>query len=207
MADTCTGTFQCRAVEHDEDTDCDSVIYRPPQCAHHVDVGFCRECAANPPPGWQLVDCDQGHPVMWMPDDDWSYPPPCMYCCYDLISKQHAPCRHAGHGRWRRWKITHKLSLWSYSMGITVGGATTWDGHCNGCLNSVRFRGKRHYILGWQREKWRCLLVMRHWPGEMVGMGLCGKCAPWPCCGSTFEAHTEDCPEQFDPRALEVSCG
>lgn len=197
--EACTGEFDCPATEHDEDTDCYSVTCNPPKCEQHgAEIITCRECAASPPAGWQLVECDRDHPVMWMPDDGWAYPPPCMYCSYAAIAKAHDGCEHSHHGAWRRWKIAHWLDRRAYALGLTAGGGRRWGGGCNSCLTGPRWRGKRSYILGWPRENWRCLLQGRHWPGEQIGMGLCGKCAPWPCCGSTGYEHAVDCPDELE---------
>lgn len=189
----CDGSFECPAIGHDEDTDCYSVTCVPPKCEQHGgEIIRCRECAANPPQGWQLVECDQGHPVMWMPDDEWCYPPGCAYCSYDAFAAGHRECEHAGHGRWRRWRLTHKLELWAYSMGIVAGGGTRHGGGCRGCLIGPRWRGKRPYILGLQREEWSCL---RRGHRRRDVYGWCGVCAPSPCCGSTGYEHAETCPE------------
>jgi hypothetical protein len=59
----------------------------------------------------------------------------------------------------------------------------------------VSFRGQRPYVLGLKREAWGYpwhLIRYRHWPVS-VGMGMCGKCAPWPCCGATGLNHADDC--------------
>lgn len=57
----------------------------------------------------------------------------------------------------------------------------------------------RPYVLGWQRTKWGCLFKRHHWPywpeGRPVVFGLCGKCVPWPCCGSIEFEHATGCVE------------
>lgn len=193
----CTSEMDCPlpVAEHDEDADCMKVACTPPQCVHDTAIITCRECAANPPDGWQLVECDQDHPVMWMPDDQWGYPPPCMYCSYEGFAAQHGTCEHDRHGRWRRWKITHWLSRWAYQFGVIAGSGTSFGGGCHRCLSSVHWRGRRPYVLGWRRECWRCLLKFRHWPGDDVGLGFCAKCLPCPACDSRTAGHAEDCPE------------
>lgn len=192
--ETCNGSFDCPATEHDEDTDCYSVTCVPPKCDQHgTEIITCRECAAEPPEGWQLVDCDQGHPVMWMPDDQWCYPAPCMYCCYDAEARAHDGCQHAQHGRWRRWRISHRLVGRAYVLGLVTGSGTRWGGGCNRCLTMIRWRGRRPYILGLPRENWLCLLRYRHRRVDLGG--LCAVCCPCPGCGSQKAGHADDCSE------------
>lgn len=200
MAETCTGLFDCAAVGHDEDTDCYSVTCSPPKCEQHgTAVITCRECAAEPPAGWQLVECAEGHPVMWMPDDQWGYPPPCMYCSYEALSEAHTGCTHARHGRWRSWRITFRVSMWMYALGITAGGGTSYGGGCRGCV-TFRFTGSRPYILGWPDWKWSCLLRQRHWPGDFIGLSACAKCLPCPTCGSRTAGHEPGCADDLSSK-------
>lgn len=54
---------------------------------------------------------------------------------------------------------------------------------------SLSWRGRRPYILGLERHRWRSIphaVRHRHWPNWVPILGvLCGKCYPCPDCGST----------------------
>lgn len=146
------------------------------------------------PPGFVLVECGatpRHWPEYQIADSDF-YDAPCSHCQYQALQKSHDPCRHSHHWPWRRWRITSEVHGWLYSLGVVVGGGWTFDGYCRGCLNGVRFRGKRSYILGKRREWWACLR-RGHVRGEHVGFGLCGKCMPCPDCGSTTAGHRLGC--------------
>jgi len=97
---------------------------------------------------------------------------------------------------WRRWSVVHGLASWAYRLGVIAGDGvrgtvTGWR------LDSVRWRGRRVYLLGWPTMKWECLLLRHHWPywpeDRPVFMGLCGRCLPWPCCGSIEHDHVSGC--------------
>lgn len=60
-------------------------------------------------------------------------------------------------------------------------------------MSSIRWRGRRTYILGWETWKWQCLLRAQHWHGEYIAFDRCGKCLPCPDCGSTTSGHNEGC--------------
>jgi hypothetical protein len=188
----CTDSVSCplSVAEHGEDADCPKVACTPPQCQHGTDLVSCRECAASPPEGWELIECTKGHPVMWMPDDQWSYSPPCPYCSFDDLQARHAGCEHAQHGRWRRWRVTHRLVGWAYVLGLVTASACAWGDGCSHCLTMVRWRGRRPYILGLYRETWSCL---RYGHRRVDVGGLCAVCAPCPDCGSQTAGHAEAC--------------
>jgi hypothetical protein len=194
---SCTDSFDCPLplAEHDEDADCLAVAIAPPQCEHGTDTITCRACAADPPNGWVLADCDRGHPVIWMRDDQWSYPAPCMYCCYDDLAGAHAGCEHAQHGRWRSWKVARWVAGQLYALGVISGSCYSYGAGCRGCVTSINFRGSRPYVLGWPTWKWACVLKFRHWPGDYVGFDLCAKSLPCPTCDSKTAGHREDCAE------------
>jgi hypothetical protein len=98
------------------------------------------------------------------------------------------PGEHTG----RLWCwLAHK----TYSIGLSSGGCHSWlsDGTP---VTRINWRGKRCYFLGWERQKWRCVLKFHHWPRDWpVAFGLCGRCVPWSCCGSTWRDHAADCTE------------
>ena len=82
-----------------------------------------------------------------------------------------------------------------YVLGISSGSVA--KGHEDGWIHRPFFRGDRPYILGFRKFSWgRWPLAHRlrygHWP-VTVHLGMCGVCAPWPCCGSTGYGHEEDC--------------
>lgn len=96
--------------------------------------------------------------------------------------------------RWWGWCCTQM-----YVLGIVSGGVSS--GHPDGWIRRNFWRGERPYILGFQKHTWgRWPLWHRvrfgHWP-ETVWMGLCGICAPWPCCGATGMEHAEGCDGEF----------
>lgn len=97
---------------------------------------------------------------------------------------------------WRRWRLTHRLASRAYVLGIISGSGSrgTGDGWE---LFYIGWRGRRPYVLGLEREAWGHpwhFIRHRHWP-LMVWGGICGKCAPWPCCGATGMDHADDCEE------------
>ena len=113
---------------------------------------------------------------------------------------------------WRRWHLTRWVFGRLYWLGITSNGGSSgnhchlftpypdpcqghspkwgWVAHGPGWGSLLR---PRVYILGWEVWKWGCLLRRHHWPGEHIGLGACGKCAPWPCCGATTLEHAVWC--------------
>lgn len=100
--------------------------------------------------------------------------------------------RHARHGAWRRWRLTHRLVSWAYTLGVISGSGSDFSPSCPGCV-TVYWRGRRPYLLGRSRDWWWCLLVGRHRRREMAHEegGLCSVCLPcWvPGCGSTDPHH------------------
>lgn len=147
--------------------------------------------------GPRLIPCgaEPRHSKMYAYFTNDYYGPTCPDCAYVALRERHDPCRHSHHRRYRRSKWFWWLSNRFYALGITAGGCTTWDAHCRGCRTN-RWRGKRPYVLGWPRERWACLLRYHHWPtDETVAFGLCGKCVPWTCCGSTNWEHKPGCAE------------
>lgn len=117
-----------------------------------------------------------------------------------------------GRRHWRRWRLTRWLFGRLYWLGITAWGGSIgnhcqlfvpypdpcrghppgwgWVAHGPGWRSLIR---PRYYVLGWEAWKWGCLLRRRHWPAEHIGLGMCGRCAPWPCCGATTRAHAAWC--------------
>lgn len=85
-----------------------------------------------------------------------------------------------------------RLASRLYALGVASGD--TWGLQGDTQTVQVHWRGKRPYILGWPRPKWRCLLRYRHWPtSHMIFAGFCGKCCPWPCCGAITLDHADGC--------------
>lgn len=166
-------------------------------CLRDVGDGPCPDHAPREVPGLTLVDCDaEPRHWLWVHAGDY-YPPPCYRCelnRYHEADQDRLRCRH---GRWRTLKVLWRFTSWLYALGVLSGtGVRTCDRYPGRwCLSSVSWRGSRPYALGWPTWKWRCVLRMRHWPGEPIGFESCGKCVPWYCCGSTRFDHAEGCPE------------
>lgn len=96
---------------------------------------------------------------------------------------------------WRYWRIAHRLAGRAYWLGIISGSVL--EGSPRGWqLTHVYWRGHRPYALGFDTTNWLPWHVVRyrHLPNN-VGMGICGKCSPWPCCGSTGMDHADQCEE------------
>ena len=96
---------------------------------------------------------------------------------------------------WREWTLVHRLASRAYWLGL-IGGYGLEGGKRGWRLFGVRFRGHRPYVLGFDSTNWLPWHVVRyrHVPNN-VGLGICGKCVPWPCCGSTSDEHADDCDE------------
>lgn len=125
---------------------------------------------------------------------DW-YPAGCALCWLDAANEAHHGCAHSHHKAWRRWKITSWLASNLYASGLTSnGGSWQMGGGCMGCVTMPRWnRNKRVYVLWVRIETWRCLLKMRHFPGDPIGFGMCSKCLPCPTCGSKTVGHEASC--------------
>lgn len=109
---------------------------------------------------------------------------------------------HSHHWPWRSWRITDRAAVWLNRLGATAGYVVANGSGCTACLDRVIWRGRRTHILGVDRSHWRCLLRGHHWPGEPIGMGLCGKCAPCPGCRSQRIDCEPGCPESADGAAV-----
>ena len=93
----------------------------------------------------------------------------------------------------RRQRVFSWFAGKCYVLGLASGGCSSWSG--NIYSHAIYWTGKRVYILGWERGNWRCLLRFHHWPTKhKVAWDMCGKCAPWPCCGSTAPNEGHHCP-------------
>jgi hypothetical protein len=143
-----------------------------------------------------LTHCEGDHATTWVEgtESDWWGVPTCPWCLYTELAERHDRCHHAGHGRWRRWQATHKVAGWLYALGVIAGWGINSGVGCNGCVVAVIWRrtARRPYLLGVSRESWHCLRA-GHWPGESIGLGLCGKCLPCPGCGSVTNTHRDGC--------------
>jgi hypothetical protein len=183
--------------DHEPDHEVCDYIRRCSACRADVSETPCPEHAPLHVPGLRLIECaaEPGHGRTWVLDDD-GYEPPCPWCVMDKLIKAHEGCEHAGHGRWRRWAVTRRAASRLYGLGVLKGyGIARHYPYCDGCVTHFHW-GSNGYLLGWDRWKWRCLLTARHWPGEEIAPGLCGKCAPCPDCGSVTSEHA-DCPSEM----------
>jgi hypothetical protein len=166
------------------------------RCDHDVSDEPCPDHAPLADlPGLRLIECDANPKhYTWVHQRD-DYGVPCPWCLLADHAKREAEARQCRHWGWRRTRAFRKLVGVAYILGVITGSGSTWgDGH-DWCVTITHFRGERPYILGFSRETWRCWLKGRHRRGEPVGFGFCGKCVPWPCCGSKREAHNPGCVE------------
>jgi hypothetical protein len=192
--------------EHDHDPRLDCQWgYRCSQCG--TEDLPCAEHAPTEFPGLRLAECaaDPPHARAWLYATD-AYPPPCMYCAYHAISGAHRGCEHSHHRAWRRWRITHKLARWGYSLGVVKGHGASYGGGCENCLAHFRW-GRSGYLLGWDRWRWQALphcLRAGHWPSGSDAcsracdgreLSFCVRCAPCPGCDTCrpAEAAVPEC--------------
>jgi hypothetical protein len=167
----------------------------------------CPDHAPRNIPGLAPVECeaDPPHAPMWRLDGEHNgYGNPCPSCVYNGVAadlRKATKTDRCYHWPWRRWAATKWAAGKAYSLGVISGYSL--NGHAPGgwCVGFHRaLRGKRPYLLGVSRETWRCWLIGHHRRGEEVGFGFCGKCVPWPCCGSQRQEHVAGCVED-DQRA------
>lgn len=165
-------------------------------CDRPVDDDVCPDHGPRDVPGLRLLPCEATPPHrVWVAARE-DYGVPCLQCLLDQQWEQERQARQCRHWPWRRWKVTHRVASWTYQMGVTAGGSSwkTGDG-CDGCLASLpRWKGRRLYVLGVPVTTWRCWR-RGHRRGEEVGLGYCGKCMPWPCCGAQTVDHHAGCAE------------
>lgn len=170
-------------------------------CGQPVDDRPCPDHAPVNVPGLRLVECStEPRHWLWVLDCE-DYGAPCYRCELNDLYERQRQAEACRHWPWRRWKLTHRAGSLAYQLGVIAGSGTQWGNGCNHCLTGVRWRGKRPYLLGAQRETWRCWRQGHH-RGEHVGFGYCGKCQPWPCCGSILMAHEPGCPEDLESPRL-----
>ena len=188
--------FGCRlatedSCEHDGDCDWD---WSCGTCGRSLAGGPCPDHAPVDIPGLMLAECtaEPPHPRTWVLANEWCGAP-CMYCAYEALRAEHAPCEHSRHWPWRRWKVTHKALYRLRLAGVVSGGWTGYSEHCNGCVSHLKLGGSS-YVLGWPKWKWSCVFQGRHWPGVEVYGGICGKCSPCPGCESVTCEHRKNCP-------------
>lgn len=163
-------------------------------CNRPTDEQPCPDHAPTDVPGLQLVECDATpRHWLWVLDRD-DYGAPCFWCERDRYAEREWQADTCRHWPWRRWKLTRRLASWAYQLGVIAGSGTRTGNGCDWCLYHVSWRGKRPYVLGAARETWRCW-HRGHRRGESVGFGYCGKCIPWPCCGSIRLGHEPGCAE------------
>jgi hypothetical protein len=159
-------------------------------------VDFYTQTPPPAPEGFELIECEATprHWPEYRPVDDNFYDGPCSACQYQSLAEAHSGCEHSHHRAWRRWKITRRIVGRLYTFGIIANGGT-WHsgGGCEGCVTGpFHWRGRRVYILGLQREHWRCLFRGHRYRQYLYG-GLCTVCAPCPECGSTDADHPGAC--------------
>lgn len=153
-------------------------------------------------PGLRLIDCDASPRHFTWAHQREDYGLPCPWCLRDDQAARDAEARHCRHHWWRRSAALRWFSRVGYSLGILSGSChSTCDG-CNWCV-TLSWRGKRPYVLGVSRDTWRCW-SSGHRRGEDVGLGFCGKCVPWPCCGSTLAEHDPACLDELVTAAGEA---
>lgn len=172
-------------------------------------IDECERITENPPAapdGFELVECNATprHWPIYAAMVDGMYPAPCYLCLIaeaDRLRRQDE-CRRE-HRRWKSWRARGWLALRLYTLGIVSSGGGLTYATCEWCSNTtqyhpLRWRGRRPYILGLQREWWTCLLGRGanrrpHIPGRHERYGVwCGRCLPCPDCGATEWMH--DCP-------------
>lgn len=165
--------------------------------------GFLAECEAmraNPPAapeGMERIECgaEPPHWPTYVAHVDGMYPSPCPSCQLSDMSRQYAKLRcERDHRRWKSWNGWSRISSRLYTLGITASGGGTSFGGCEFCgigrqHHPPRWRGKRPYILGVQRDTWTCLLRYHHRRTVLQGSGFCTICLPCPDCGSTATDH------------------
>jgi hypothetical protein len=154
------------------------------------------------PDGMELTDCtaEPRHTPVFVPvDEDAWCPTPCPWCMADdhwqrvlKLEGAEQVRKHRRH-RWYSNRVVHWLFGWAYQLGIVAAYGYSWNQHCKGCLDYIRVRGRRCYVLGWPTWKWSCLLRSHHWPGDFIGLDSCAKCLPCPTCDSTTAGHEPDC--------------
>lgn len=166
--------------------------------------GFIAECdriGENPPAapaGFELVECsaEPRHWPTYVAQVDGMYPAPCHMCITENLSRDLNQMRcEKEHRRWKSWRIWDRITSRLYVLGI-IAGSATWFGRCEFCgigrqHMAPRWRGKRPYILGLQREQWACL--RRGHRRSETSYGVCSICLPCPSCGSTDPDHSGDC--------------
>lgn len=109
-----------------------------------IDVGLIdrKHCPLHVPgevPGLVMAECwaEPKHSRVWYPDQENGYGNPCPFCMYEPTAQAHELCAHAAHGRWRRWKATHRV-LRALSLAGLVRGLVYSFGR--GCQDCVTFR-------------------------------------------------------------------
>lgn len=186
-------------VVDDDDTGQEDVYeFRCQPCGRNVDDEPCPDHAPLDVPGLRQVGCGEPGHRTWTVDRD-DYGLPCPWCAWREADQRAADLRVRvdWHGRWRGTRAARWAARWAYRLGVISGYSTgTCDqpGH-RWCIRKMSWRGRRPYALGWEAWKWRCLLRFRHWPGQEILSGYCGKCLPWPCCGSRTSGHEPECAE------------
>ena len=148
------------------------------------------------PAGFRLIECerDSRHHPLYEVAEDVFYPRPCPDCAAESYSRDNREkaCK-LQHRRWKSWRILGWLASRAYPLGIIAGSGTSY-GRCEFCGIKrqhlrPRWKGKRPYVLGVQREAWSCLLRRGHRFTAHYGCGLCAICYPCPDCGSSDPEH------------------
>lgn len=168
------------------------------ECSHCPQDVTEHPCPVHAPlgdlPGLRLIPCDaQPRHYVWAHQRD-DYGLPCPWCLLNEHREREAEARQCRHRAWRRTRLFRWFSSWAYSMGVISGSCHSAGDGCDWYI-TLYWKGRRPYVLGASRETWRCWLKGRHRRGEEVGFGFCGKCVPWPCCGSQRVEHETGCAE------------
>ncbi len=187
------------SVVEDEETGAETEVYafHCNICDRTLNDGPCPDHAPLHVPGLRPFECDvtPAH-LGWVVDAE-DYGVPCPWCLLtaEMAHAAELEIRRDWHSRWRGWAVARRVAAWAYAAGVVAGygvGTCQQPGH-SWCLRSARWSGRRPYVLFWPAWKWRCLLRFRHWPGDQIIMGYCGKCLPCPACGSRTYGHEPGC--------------
>ena len=145
----------------------ETAVWTPPEMGEDEDyVEYLGRAAdyycTNPAPAGEhleLIECDatpRHWPTYTVKTDDF-YPAPCGYCMHDDLQEQLHKKERQTH--WLdhpiRGRIALKVCGWAYSMGIIAGYGVHGGGptRCRRCIVAIRFKGRRPYILGRERDR------------------------------------------------------
>lgn len=181
MGDEDGGEFR----PHFECSRCDRDVTEQP-CPDHAPTGDL--------PGLRLIECDANpRHYTWIHNRD-DYGAPCPWCLLNDHTARDREADACRHWPWRRSWVFRRLARIGYALGVVNGFSYVGGNGHSGCVTDFHWRGKRSYLFGVSRDTWVCWRA-GHRRGEPVAFGFCGKCVPWPCCGSERVEHTDGCAE------------